>query len=39
MAENWPMGIEEARKYRAEMMKEHWWMNMARYGRMELYGF
>jgi len=33
------MGIEEARKYRVEMMKEHRWMDMARYEPMELCGF
>jgi hypothetical protein len=37
--DDWLMGVEEARKYRLEMMKEHRWVDMARYKGMSLYSF
>jgi hypothetical protein len=39
--DDWPMGIEEAREHRLEMMKEHRWKDMARYASasVSLYSF
>lgn len=37
--DHWLMGVEEARKYRLEMMKDHRWMDMARYNGIPLYSF
>lgn len=39
MTDNWPVGIEEAREHRLEMMKEHRWKDMARYAYEPPYGF
>ncbi|RFU26273.1 hypothetical protein B7463_g10067, partial [Scytalidium lignicola] len=36
---DWPMSIKEAREHRLEMMKQHRWKDMARYGSAPRYGF
>ena len=35
--DDWPMGVEEARKHRLETVKEWHWKDMARYKGMSLY--
>ncbi len=37
--DDWPMGMEEAREHRLDLMKECCWKDMARYTSMSFYGF
>ncbi|RFU81038.1 hypothetical protein TARUN_1131 [Trichoderma arundinaceum] len=37
--DDWLMDIEETKKYRLEIMKEHRWSDMVRYNRMPHYAF
>lgn len=36
---NWPMGMQEAKKHRLELMKEHRWNDLVRIGSMPSYTF
>lgn len=37
--QNWPMGMQEAKRHRLEMMKEHRWNDLVRIGSMPCYTF